>query len=136
MRPRIRFAHLAALAAAVALLFAAGGCFAGQNLLSALGATTHAVSGAVANAAFNQPSGIAFRPAGELYVTDNYDNVVRKGTLAGVVTKVLGTPNLVGGDANGIGGNTQVKNSQGLIFDLQGTMYVADTTNELLRKGQ
>src|SRR5438874_12527303 len=54
------------------------------------------------NARFNRPFGVAVGPAGEVYVSDATNHIVRKITPDGTVTTLAGQPGVVG-IADGIG---------------------------------
>ena len=90
--------------------------------------------GPAASAQFNGPSGIAADSAGNLYIADTYNNVVRKvAANGGAVSTVAG--NGVGGyNGDGIPAITASLNSpQGVAVDKAGNLYIADTDNHRIR---
>jgi hypothetical protein len=97
------------------------------------------------NAWFNFPNSTATDGAGNIYVADTYNNLIRKITPAGVVTTLAGdTYDLTNGGYTGgpnaanagyaDGTNAQFNYPSGIATDASGNVYVADTYNELIRK--
>ncbi|MHB8418028.1 MAG: NHL repeat-containing protein, partial [Myxococcales bacterium] len=77
-------------------------------------------------ARFNDPTGLAFDGAGNLYVADQYNDTIRKVAVAtGVVTTLAGSPG-VAGSADGTGAAASFNSPDGLAFDGAGNLYVAD----------
>jgi len=89
-------------------------------------------------AGFIAPIGITVDAAGNVYVADTNDNVVRKiVTSTGVVTTLAGTLN--GGSANGTGLAAGFNLPFGIAYALVTgvpTLFVADSYNNLIRKIQ
>ncbi len=94
------------------------------------------VDGTGGAAEFFLPSGIARDSSGNLYVTDYYNQTVRKITPAGVVTTIAGTGGIHGSiDGSGFAlGPSTFYNPSSLVIDGSGNIYVADTGNQLIRK--
>lgn len=83
-------------------------------------------------ARFNTPSGLAIDQRGNLYVADTGNHAIRKITPDGTVSTLAGSG--VAGTADGIGKAAQFNGPVGLAVDGDGTVYVADTYNDMIRK--
>ncbi len=89
-----------------------------------------------ANARFDYPSDIAVDSATNLYVTDSFNQTVRKITpMAGiwVVSTIAGCPGRDGPN-DGSGTNAQFSYPSGIAVDGASNLYVADTSNQTIRK--
>ncbi len=86
-----------------------------------------------ANATFTRPIGLALDSAGNLYVADATNHTIRKISSAGVVTTWAGQAGITGSD-DGIGTAAHFNYPTGLAFDSNDNLYVADTTNNTIRK--
>ncbi len=95
--------------------------------------TPGGADGTGANARFNRPHQLAFGPGGVLYVADQSNNCIRKISPAGVVTTLAGTAGEDGSD-DGTGAAARFDEPNGLVVDASGNVYVADTSNQTIRK--
>jgi sugar lactone lactonase YvrE len=78
--------------------------------------------------------GVAFDPAGNLYVTESQANLVRRIGTDGTIHTIAGTG---GGGFAGDGGlavRATLKQPFGIAVDASGNVYVADTNNDRVRK--
>ncbi|WEA03845.1 DUF6443 domain-containing protein [Mucilaginibacter sp. SJ] len=96
------------------------------------GSTSGYLDGTGAAAKFNAPTGLAIDKQGNLFVTDEANNRIRKITAAGVVTTVAGTG--TAGANNGAGNVATFNLPFGLAVDGSGFLYVGDFTTNLIRK--
>jgi len=97
-----------------------------------LGGPGH-VDGIGAAARFNHPTGIATDGAGNVYVADSNNAVIRKITASGEVSTLAGTAGLFG-SADGPAAEARFNQPLGVAVDESGNVYVADTGNHNIRK--
>ena len=112
--------------------------FAGNTGLNCSG--TLGDGGQAINAGFCWNSWMTFDASGNLYVSDEINNRVRKISTTGVITTVAGSGPVNGGwtepSYSGDGGPAtaaRLNGPQGLAFDAAGNLYVADLGNHRIR---
>ncbi len=84
------------------------------------------------SARFNGPHGMASDKAGNVYITDRYNNRIRKIAPNGVVSTLAGTG--VAGSNDGPGATATFNEPWGIACDTLGNIYVADTKSYKIRK--
>lgn len=89
--------------------------------------------GAGTNALFFAPRGVASDAAGNLYLADTGNDTIRQITPGGSVSTIAGTAGFAG-TADGSGASAHFNHPQGVAVDGGGTVYVADTGNNTIRK--
>jgi sugar lactone lactonase YvrE len=82
-------------------------------------------------ATFNEPTGVAVDAAGNIYVADYGNNMIRKITPAGVVTTLAG--NGTQGSLNGPDSLSSFNGPTSVAVDQSGNVYVADDNNNQIR---
>ena len=91
--------------------------------------------GTNSDARFNRPNGLVLDPSGALYVADHYNATVRKLTHSGTnwsVTTVAGSPGVLG-STDGTNGGALFWGLTGVALDRNQHLYVADTSNFIIR---
>jgi len=90
--------------------------------------------GPATKASLNFPRGVAVDAAGNIYIADSANNVIRKVDASGIITTIAG--NSTGG-FSGDGGpaiNAELQGVAGLTLDPAGNIYIADRDNARIRK--
>lgn len=101
--------------------------------------TTFAGSGIPGNinatgilASFYEPAGITIDLAGNLYIADSGNNLIRKISSSGVVTTFAGSG--ITGSADGMGIAASFNTPTSLAVDVTGNIFVSDLGNNKIRK--
>jgi len=81
---------------------------------------------------FYAPTGIALDAAGNIYIADYGNDLIRKITAAGMVSTYAGSGML--GSLNGSIAIASFNEPTGIALDISGNLYVADAGNNCIRK--
>src|SRR3954471_19288860 len=85
-------------------------------------------------AALNDPKGIAYDPAGNLYIADTSNDRIRKVDTHGIITTVVGT-GVQGGDGDGgPAGAAQLSEPRTLAWGPAGELYITEPKIHRIRK--
>ncbi len=104
------------------------------STLAGLARADGSADGTGASARFSLPGGIAVDQAGNIYVGDTYNHVIRKLTPTGVTTTIGGIAHNIGG-FNGVGAEASFYLPAGVAVDGAGNVFVADSGNNAIREG-
>jgi sugar lactone lactonase YvrE len=91
-------------------------------------------------AELNWPHTIIFDAGGNMYISDSWNNVVRKVNTLGVITTIAGNgygAGTYGGGFSGDGGqatSAELNFPTGIALDAEGNLYIADEVNYCVRK--
>ncbi|MFN8672159.1 MAG: hypothetical protein U0457_08800 [Candidatus Sericytochromatia bacterium] len=92
-------------------------------------------NGVANNAQLNNPSGIAFDSLDNMYIVDSVSNRIRKvDRTTGTITTIAGNGSSGFSGDNGLANNAQLNNPSGITFDSLNNMYIADSSNNRIRK--
>ena len=83
-------------------------------------------------ASLGQPSGLALDPAGNLYIAERYNGIIRKVALDGTISTVAGTGK--NGFADGPAVSALFRHPVAIAFDAAGSLYIADDYDNRVRK--
>ncbi|MDP1725808.1 MAG: PKD domain-containing protein [Bacteroidota bacterium] len=89
-------------------------------------------NGAGTVALFRSPTGVVADLAGNVYVADQFNSMIRKITPAGIVSTLAGDG--INGYVDGAGNTARFNAPTGVAADLLGNIYVADQYNHVIRK--
>src|SRR5262249_40129128 len=89
--------------------------------------------GAVADARFSYPNGLAFDGSGNLFVADSRNGVIRMITPSGMVSTVAGSEGTAG-NLDGPANAAQFAFPSDVAVDSSGNVFVADGGNNTIRK--
>jgi secreted PhoX family phosphatase len=100
--------------------------------LAGLALSSGSTDGTGSAARFNAPWDIALDTSGNVFVTDQDNQTIRKITSAGVVTTIAGTAGVTG-STNGIGSAARFNSPKGIAVDTAGNLFVTDQANHTIR---
>jgi sugar lactone lactonase YvrE len=93
--------------------------------------------GAASAATLDIPGGVAIDGAGNLYIADTDNNVIRKITAStGIITTVVGngTAGFGGDHLAATNPSVELNGPWGITVDANGNLYIADTANQRIRR--
>jgi sugar lactone lactonase YvrE len=106
------------------------------NIFAGTGTGGYNGDGIPANTAeLNNPEGVARDSAGNVYIADPYNCIIRKVDTAGNISTVAGIPSGCGyGGDGGAATSANLYYPAGVAVDSSNNLYIADTSNHIIRK--
>jgi hypothetical protein len=96
-----------------------------------------ASDGTNSGARFDNPGGVAVDGAGNLFIADSGNNVIREAVPSGtnwIVSTIAGIANSLGGSNNGTNKAAQFAFPVGIAADAAGNLFIGDNGNVIIRK--
>ncbi len=90
--------------------------------------------GPATSASLQGPWGVAVSNAGELYIADQKNNVVRRVDASGVITTIAGTGRAGSAGDDGPASKSQLNAPASVAMDAVGNLYISDSSNNRIRK--
>lgn len=90
--------------------------------------------GAATSSEFADPTGVAVDSSGNVYIADQLNHRIRKVAAGGTVTTVAGNGTSGYTGDSGSATSAEISSPEGAAVDSSGNLYIADTTNSVVRK--
>src|SRR5579872_1889064 len=90
--------------------------------------------GPAVNAQIYHPSGLTIDNSGNLYIADTSNNLIRMVAPSTEITTVAGNGQVGHSGDGGSATNAQLKNPEAVAVDAAGNLYIADASNNRIRK--
>ncbi len=86
-------------------------------------------------ACVNRPIGVTVNTNGEVFISDSQNHIVRKVDVNGIISTYAGTFGVPGysGDGN-LATNAQLRSPRGLATNSEVELFIADSSNQVIRK--
>ena len=121
---------------AVAVVFAPAWCGAQSFTISTIAGTSAGYSGdgSATAAELNHPNRVALDTAGNLYIADSENNVVRKVSTTGTISTVAGNGTAGYTGDGGAATSAELNGPVDVAVDSAGNLYICDNGNDVIRK--
>ncbi len=86
------------------------------------------------HASLNSPQGIALDAAGNLYIADAMNHVIRRVDAGGIINTIAGNGSYGFSGNGGAAVDAALSNPSGVALDAAGNLYIADLNNNVVRK--
>ncbi len=85
-------------------------------------------------ALLNAPAGVAVDGAGNIYIADRGNHVIRRVSSQGIISTIAGTPQTAGYNDAGVATAAQLNGPKAVAVDKVGNVYIADSHNQIVRR--
>jgi hypothetical protein len=106
----------------------------GDEVITLSGSGSGFVEGPGVSARFNQPRGVTADPAGNVYVVEGGNHVVRQISSDGKTSILAGSPASGSGNVDGVGYTARFNKPFGIYYAPDGFLYVGDLDGNRIRK--
>jgi hypothetical protein len=90
--------------------------------------------GPATRAELDSPQGVAVNAAGDVFIADTYNHIVREVTPRGLILTVAGNGKAGDKGDNGPAWRAELSSPTGLAVDALGNLYIADSGNNVIRR--
>ena len=90
--------------------------------------------GAATNASLSYPSDVALDAAGNLFIADSQNSLIRKVDTNGIITTVAGNGTAAYSGDGGAATNASLSYPSGVAVDASGNLFIADRDNHCIRQ--
>jgi cyclophilin family peptidyl-prolyl cis-trans isomerase len=105
------------------------------STVAGTGAGAYGGDGGLATAAYlNNPAGVAVDSSGDIFIADTANNVIREVNTSGVISTVAGTGTAGNSGNGGLATAATLNEPQSIAVDSSGDIFIADTTNNVIRE--
>ncbi|MEK7432285.1 MAG: NHL repeat-containing protein [Cyanobacteriota bacterium] len=104
------------------------------NTIGGNGTAAFSDNAIATNGNVNLPTGIAIDSSRNLYIADTANHRIRKIDIDGSITTIAGTGTGTFSGDGGLATSATINNPNGLAVDKLGNIYIADTSNNRIRK--
>ncbi len=105
------------------------------STIAGIGTVGAAGDGSLATSAqLNFPARVLLDAAGNIYISDYFNNKIRKINTSGIISTIAGTGNAGSNGDGGAATSAELNRMTAMAFDSGGNMYIADTDNNRIRK--
>jgi len=91
-------------------------------------------NGPATKAEMNQPAGLAIDSAGNIYIADTFNSVIRMVDTSGIIHTVAGNGTQGYSGDGGPATSAELNHPRGMFVDVSGNLFIADTNNRAIRE--
>jgi len=109
--------------------------FAGNGYGAATGVGSYTGDGHQARSAeLNSCTGVGYDGAGNIFIADRANNVIRKVAVTGIITTYAGKDSAGYSGDNGYSASAKLNKPYSVVADVSGNIYISDGGNNVIRK--